>query len=111
MRKVAVYAREIFTILALVILALVVIRAIVPRAHAHDFYTNWMMPNNPHKSCCNKQDCEPVTARKDGDGTYHALIEGRWRAIPKAIILDPTKPANKSPGGYHACWDRSTKEL
>jgi hypothetical protein len=111
MRKAALYARETAVFLAILILALIIIRAILPKAHAHDFYTGWQMPHKPGKSCCNKQDCEPVQGRKDDDGSYHALIEGQWRATPKEIILDPAKPENKSPGGYHACWNRTTKEL
>lgn len=96
--------RKLFTVAFACVLA-------APPVSAHGFYTGWMMPTHPSKSCCNEKDCEAVTAYKDLSGTYWALIERRWREIPKAIILDPTKPENKSPGGYHACWDRDSKEL
>jgi hypothetical protein len=81
--------------------------------NAHDGYEKWMQPHRPTVSCCNKQDCEPVEARYDEKrGTYQAYIEGEWRDIPAMIILDTKKPENINPdGSFHACWNRSTKEL
>jgi hypothetical protein len=80
---------------------------------AHAFYEKWMQPPKPTVSCCNKQDCEPVEARFDEKrGIYQAYIEGQWVDIPQNIVLDPKKPENASPdGSYHACWNRTTKEL
>jgi hypothetical protein len=80
---------------------------------AHDGYEKWMQPPHPTLSCCNKQDCEPVEARYiEERGVYQARIEGEWRDIPPAIILDPKKPENATPdGSYHACWNRLSKVL
>ena len=94
-------------------LCVLIIRITTPHAQAHDGYEKWMQPHRPGLSCCNNLDCEPVAARYDEDHkTYQALIEGRWTDIPAHIILDQRKTENVNfDGGYHACWNRTTKEL
>lgn len=94
-----------------IVLATFLIMGVWNHAKAHDFYTQWMKPDKPSESCCNKQDCEPAKARKLGDRKYQVFIEGEWVDIPPEKILDPLKPENKSPGGYHVCRRPGTTEI
>jgi hypothetical protein len=50
------------------------------------FYSNWYMPDNPSKSCCNKADCYP-TEVKYVSGTVYA----RRREDGKYIRIPPQK--------------------
>lgn len=53
-----------------------------------EFYSNWMRPAQPDTSCCNKQDCAPVTrVRRIGD-RWEALRDkdGVWLVIPPHTI-------------------------
>ena len=89
------------------------VRLAIPDAKAHDGYEKWMQPHRPGLSCCNNHDCEPVEARyNEARQVYQALIEGTWIDIPPHIILDHKRIENVNfDGGYHACWNRTTKEL
>lgn len=67
-----------------------------------EFYSNWMMPDAPSVSCCDKQDCAPVLAvRRHGD-RWEAKREsdGAWLVIPPQKI----EQLRDSPDGQsHMC--------
>jgi hypothetical protein len=47
------------------------------------FYSTWMMPDNPNKSCCNKADCYPTEARyEDGHWLAKRREDGKLLVIP-----------------------------
>jgi hypothetical protein len=66
------------------------------------FYSDWMRPDDPTKSCCNRKDCAPVTkARKIGN-RWEALREsdGQWVAVPPQKV----EQRRDSPDGRsHLC--------
>jgi len=51
---------------------------------AHEkFYSNWYMPDEPTRSCCNTADCYPTEVRMLGDIIYARRREdGKWLRIP-----------------------------
>lgn len=69
--------------------------------HEH-FYSTWMRPAQPDTSCCNKQDCAPVSKiRRIGD-RWEALREkdGAWLIIPPHTV----EQRRDSPDGRsHLC--------
>src|SRR4029077_194248 len=47
------------------------------------FYSNWMMPDNPNRSCCNRQDCYPTEIRyRDGFWEAKRREDGRYVRVP-----------------------------
>jgi hypothetical protein len=47
------------------------------------FYSTWMMPDHPERSCCNKQDCYPTEARfRDGFWEAKRREDGQYVRIP-----------------------------
>lgn len=71
-------------------------------AALHDaFYSNWMQPDDPTKSCCNQQDCYPTVIQFRGDQIY-----ARRREDGRFIHVPPKKVEQKrdSPDGRnHLC--------
>lgn len=71
-------------------------------AQLHEqFYSNWMMPDNPTVSCCSLRDCYPTFAR---------LYQGKWFARIRETGEFVEVPASKvehnrdSPDGRnHLC--------
>lgn len=67
------------------------------------FYSTWMMPDAPHVSCCNLEDCAPaLKAQQDPMGVWHAQREsdGQWFAIPQAKVeINHDSPDGRS----HLC--------
>jgi len=65
------------------------------------FYETWMRPNNPKSSCCNRQDCSPVTAIRHLQGMWQAQrADGQWLNIPNYAI----EQRRDSPDGRsHVC--------
>lgn len=57
-------------------------------AGIHDaFYSNWMRPDQPSVSCCNKIDCYPTEARyRDGKWFARRREDGKWLFVPPAKI-------------------------
>jgi hypothetical protein len=47
------------------------------------FYSNWMMPDSPHISCCHNEDCFPAQS-KFVDGSWYArkTNDDDWILIP-----------------------------
>lgn len=52
------------------------------------FYSNWMMPDEPAKSCCNRADCYPAEVKYDGGGRLWGKRreDGLWLLIPPKKI-------------------------
>lgn len=47
------------------------------------FYSTWMMPDNPSISCCHNRDCYPTEARHDEQGWLAKRREdGKWLRVP-----------------------------
>lgn len=47
------------------------------------FYSNWFMPDQPTKSCCNKADCYPTEVRRhNGHWQARRREDGKWLFIP-----------------------------
>ena len=56
-------------------------------AEIHEkFYATWFMPDQPHKSCCNKQDCYPTEVR-----IVAGSIFAKRREDGKFILVPPEK--------------------
>jgi hypothetical protein len=68
----------------------------------HDvFYSTWMMPDNPNKSCCNKADCYPTEARfKDGQWFAKRREDGKFLRVP-ALKVEQTR--DSPDGRNHLC--------
>ena len=73
------------------------------------FYSSWMMPDNPNKSCCNKADCYPTEARfHAGHWQARRREDGKWLFVPAAKIeRNRDNPDGRNhlcappPGSYH----------
>src|SRR5262249_21345640 len=51
------------------------------------FYSKWMMPDNPTKSCCNLADCYPTEIKYEGDDLYARRREdAKWQYVPPQKI-------------------------
>jgi hypothetical protein len=47
------------------------------------FYSTWFMPDEPTKSCCNKADCYPTSARfQNGQWWAQRREDHEWLPIP-----------------------------
>jgi hypothetical protein len=87
-----------------------VANALRTQGHAHPpedealhekFYSSWMMPDNPARSCCNKADCYPTEARfHHGHWQARRREDGKWLFVPEAKI----EQRRDSPDGRnHLC--------
>jgi hypothetical protein len=64
------------------------------------FYSTWMRPDQPDKSCCNRRDCAPVTQVRRLGNRWQALRDGEWLTIPsEKIDLNRDSPDGRS----HLC--------
>jgi len=80
------------------------------RGHAenHDWYRELKQPGT-NMSCCNgtmngiEGDCRPTRAFIDDNGTWRALMDGRWIVVPPRVVLQSLAPD----GGSHICANRS----
>jgi hypothetical protein len=74
----------------------------------HDWYKDLKQPENGY-SCCNgtmngvSGDCRPTRAYLSEDGTWRALIDGRWQPVPPRVVLHRLAPD----GNSHICAARS----
>jgi hypothetical protein len=57
------------------------------------FYSTWMMPDDPKRSCCNRQDCYPTEARyrhwfweAEGEGGREAAKMRNRREPPAEVV-------------------------
>ena len=64
------------------------------------FYSTWMRPDQPDKSCCNRRDCAPVTQVRRVGRRWQALRDGEWLTIPpEKIEVNRDSPDGRS----HLC--------
>jgi hypothetical protein len=64
------------------------------------FYSTWMRPDQPDKSCCNLRDCAPVTQVRRAGNRWQALRDGEWLTIPpEKIEVNRDSPDGRS----HLC--------
>jgi len=77
-------------------------------AENHDWYKELKQPGTGY-SCCNgtvngiEGDCRPTRAYIQDDGTWRALIDGRWVPVPPRVVLKQLAPD----GNSHICASRS----
>ena len=77
-------------------------------AENHDWYRELKQPGTGY-SCCNgtangiEGDCRPTRAYLQDDGTWRALIDGRWVEVPPRVVLKQLAPD----GNSHVCASRS----
>jgi hypothetical protein len=65
------------------------------------FYSSWMMPDRPDRSCCNKQDCYPTEVRyRDGFWEAKRREDGRYIWIPWEKV---ESHRNNPDGRNHVC--------
>ncbi len=74
----------------------------------HDWYKDLKQPDTGY-SCCNgtadgiEGDCRPTRAYLTEDGTWRALVDGRWVLVPPRVVLRQMAPD----GNSHICASRS----
>jgi len=100
--------RHLAALSLLAALAAVAHPALLRKAVAHDWYAPLKQPGT-NASCCNARktgpngevegDCRPVRAYQRDDGTWVALLDGRWVAVPPRVVLRQLAPD----GGSHIC--------
>jgi hypothetical protein len=77
-------------------------------AEGHDWYRELKQPGTGY-SCCNgpvngvEGDCRPTRAYLQEDGTWKAMIEGRWMPVPPRVVLKNLAPD----GNSHICAGKS----
>ena len=77
-------------------------------AENHDWYRELKQPGTGY-SCCNgtangvEGDCRPTRAFLQEDGTWKALIDGRWMPVPPRVVLQKLAPD----GNSHICAGKS----
>lgn len=65
------------------------------------FYQNWMMPDNPNKSCCNKADCYWTEVRwNNGHWQAKRREDGKWLWVPDAKV---ERHRDNPDGRNHLC--------
>ena len=65
------------------------------------FYSTWYMPDNPAKSCCNKQDCCPTEIKYVGTTLFARRREdGQWIVVPAQKI---ERHRDNPDGRNHVC--------
>ena len=80
----------------------------VGHAENHDWYQALKQPGTGY-SCCNgtvngvEGDCRPTRAFLTEDGTWKAMIDGRWMPVPPRVVLQKLAPD----GNSHICAGKS----
>lgn len=80
----------------------------VGHAENHDWYKELKQPGTGY-SCCNgtvngvEGDCRPTRAYLQEDGTWKAMIDGRWTPVPPRVVLKSLAPD----GNSHICAGKS----
>ena len=65
------------------------------------FYSTWYMPDQPTKSCCNKQDCYPTEIKRVGTTLFARRREdGEWIVVPPQKI---ERNRDNPDGRNHVC--------
>ncbi len=75
-------------------------------AEQHDQYQDWK-PTTGKGNCCNGEDCRPVRARNEDDGSWSVWIPEfrRWVPVPAFAVGEPDLFGD---GRSHVC---STKPM
>lgn len=75
-------------------------------AQQHRQYQEWK-PRTGHGNCCNGEDCRPVRARTEDDGSWSVWIPEfrRWVPVPAYAVDEPDRFGD---GRSHVC---STKPM
>jgi hypothetical protein len=74
----------------------------------HDWYKDLKQPGTGY-SCCNgsvdgmEGDCRPTRAYLQEDGTWKAMVNGRWMPVPPRVVLQRLAPD----GNSHICAGKS----
>jgi len=77
-------------------------------AENHDWYKELKQPGTGY-SCCNgtangvEGDCRPTRAYLQDDGTWKAMVNGRWMPVPPRVVLQRLAPD----GNSHICAGKS----
>lgn len=80
----------------------------IGHAENHDWYKGLTQPGTGY-SCCNgtmngvEGDCRPTRAFLTEDGTWKAMINGRWMPVPPRVVLKNLAPD----GNSHVCAGKS----
>jgi hypothetical protein len=80
----------------------------IGHAENHDWYKELKQPGTGY-SCCNgtangvEGDCRPTRAFLTEDGTWKALVDGRWMPVPPRVVLKNLAPD----GNSHICAGKS----
>jgi hypothetical protein len=80
----------------------------VGHAENHDWYKDLKQPGTGY-SCCNgtangiEGDCRPTRAFQTEEGTWKAMINGRWMPVPPRVVLQKLAPD----GNSHICAGKS----
>jgi hypothetical protein len=80
----------------------------VGHAENHDWYRDLKQPGTGY-SCCNGTvngvagDCRPTRAFLTDEGTWKALVDGRWTPVPPRVVLQKLAPD----GNSHICAGKS----
>lgn len=79
-------------ILIVVALTTVVNAADIPagRDPARGAWFKSLKMNQSGNSCCDLSDCQQTLAKQEPDGSWSAIVNGKWRTIPPSVVL--TKP-------------------
>jgi hypothetical protein len=73
------------------------------------FYSTWMMPDKPERSCCNKQDCYPTEVRyRDGFWEARRREDGRYVRVPWEKI---EQRRDNPDGRSHVCMAPPARSL
>lgn len=70
-------------------------------AETHHLYQDWK-PNTGKGNCCNGEDCRPVRARTEEDGSWSVWIPEyrRWIPVPEFAVGSPDRFGD---GRSHVC--------
>jgi hypothetical protein len=80
----------------------------IGHAENHDWYKDLKQPGTGY-SCCNgtangvEGDCRPTRAYQTQEGTWKALVDGRWMPVPPRVVLQKLAPD----GNSHICAGKS----
>ena len=80
----------------------------IGHAENHDWYRDLKQPGTGY-SCCNgtangvEGDCRPTRAYLQDDGTWKAMVNGRWMPVPPRVVLQRLAPD----GNSHICAGKS----
>lgn len=81
-------------------------RAQDDHAQGHDWYQHLKQPGTGY-GCCDNRDCRPTRAYREDDGTWRAVVDGRWVDVPAGLVLTEKAPDGRS----HICANLTTGRI